>query len=100
MSVFLVYASRQFNFVTLLQTGSLGSGLATGCQSQSRFQLAKSFVFRCGCGFTAGRESSTTEFASLRYCNPGQAGAIATSSERLLDLDTIAIHSNFCLGSG
>ena len=64
------------------------------------FNLQNPFDFRCGCGFTSGRESSTTEFASLRYCNPGQVGAIATASERVLDLDTIAIHRNFCVGSG
>ena len=64
------------------------------------FNLQKPFLFRCGCGFTSGRKSSTTEFASLRCCNPGQVGAIATASERVLDLDTIAIHRIFCVGSG
>ena len=48
--------------------------LSLDTNSQSRFQLAKPFDFRCGCGFTSGRESSTTEFAPLRYCNPGRAG--------------------------
>ena len=97
---FWKYASRRFSIVTIFQTGRLGRGVIAGYQSQSRFELAKPFVFRCGCGFTSGRESSTTEFASLRYCNPGQIDAIATASERVLDLDTIAIHRNFCLGSG
>ena len=40
------------------------------------FQLEKPFLFRCGCGFTSGRKSSTTEFASFRCCNLGQLGAI------------------------
>ena len=65
-----------------------------------QISTCKTLFFRCGCGFTSGRESSCTEFASLRYCNPGQVGAIATASERVLDLDTIAIHRIFCVGSG
>ena len=88
-SVFLDNASRRFSSVTILQTGRLGRGVVAGYQSQSRFQLAKPFLFRCGCGFTSGRKSSTTESASYRCCNHGQVAAIATTSEGLLDLDTI-----------
>ena len=72
MSVFLKCASRRFSIVTILQKGRLGRGVAAGFQSQSRFQLAKLFVFRCGCG-----------------------SKIATASERVLNLDTIAIQRNF-----
>ena len=54
------------------------------------FNLQNPLFFAVGCGFTAGRESSSTEFASLRCCNPGQVGAIATTSEGLLNLDTNA----------
>ena len=60
------------------------------------FNFQNPFFFRCGCGFSYGKKSSTTEFAFLRCCNPGQVGAIATASERVLDLDTIAIQRIFC----
>ena len=80
----------RFCTVTILLTGRLGCGVVAGYESQSRFPLAKPFLFRCGCGFTFGRKSSTTELV----------GAIATASERVLDFDTIAIHRIFCVGSG
>ena len=53
--VFLEYASRQFSFVTILQTSRLGGGLVAGYHSQPRFQLANPLFFCGGCGFTAGR---------------------------------------------
>ena len=42
-----------FSFVTILQTGGVGSGLVAGYQSQTGFQLAKPFIFRSGRGFVA-----------------------------------------------
>ena len=87
-------------FVTIHQTGRLGCSLVAGYHSQPRVQLAKPFILRGCCGLTSGRESCGFNFASLRCLNPGQACAIATTSEGLLDLDTIAVHSNLCLGSG
>ena len=62
------------------------------------FNLQNPLFFAVAVGLLLERESSSAEIASLRCCNPGQVGAIATTSEGLLDLDTIAIHSNFCLG--
>ena len=63
------------------------------------FNLQNPFFFAVAVGVLL-EGSSTTEFASLRYCNPDQVVAIATASERVLNLDTIAIHRVFCVGSG
>ena len=50
MLVFLEYASRQFSFVTILQTGRLGGGLVAGYHSQPRFQLANPLFFAVAVG--------------------------------------------------
>ena len=92
VSVFLDYASGRFCIVTIFQT----------CDTDLNpdFNLQNPFFFRCGCGFTSGRKSSTTEFAFLKCCNPGQVDAIATASDKVLDLDAITIHRIFCVGLG
>ena len=76
-----------------------GKWLGRWMPISTQISTCKTLFFAVAVGLLVEGESSGAEFASLRCCNPGKVCAIATTSEGLLDLDTIAIHGNFCLGS-
>ena len=64
------------------------------------FNLQNPLFFAVAVGLLLEGRVAVLNLPPLRCCNPGQFGTIATTSEGLLDLGTITIHSNFCLGSG
>ena len=63
------------------------------------FNLHNPFFFAVAVGLLLESRVAVLTLPPFDAANPGQACAFATTSEGLLDLDTIAIHSNFCLGS-